>query len=190
MPNFQIIAERLDIGPALVELIALPDYYWTQINADRCVFIRLLGYDDKPVLEDELPETWRLIARVRAILAEQHGDTGALSHCRVGLMPPGEGLAPHFDGIDGIRHRRYQLALQSAPGVALTVGGETRCPSPGDVWRIAANRTHSVYNRSAVDRITLLFDTVSAEVGYPKGGNLTPGADRPACRPVRCRPDR
>ena len=110
-----------------------------------------------------MPETWRLIARVRTILAAEHGDTGSLSHCRVGLMPPGEGLPPHFDGIDGIRHRRYQLALQSAPGVALTVGGETRCPRAGDVWRIEASRTHSVCNHSPADRITLLFDTVAAD---------------------------
>ena len=165
MPNFQIIAEGLDVGPALAELIALPDYYWLQINADRCLYVRLLDHDDRPVLEDELPETWRLVTRVRAILAEEHGDTGDLSHCRVGLMPPGEGLPPHFDGIDGIRHRRYQLALQSAPGVELTVGGETKCPRPGEAWRIAASRTHSVYNHSPIDRITLLFDTISAEEG-------------------------
>lgn len=165
MPNFQIIAEGLDVAPAPAELIALPDYYWLQINADRCLYVRLLDHDDRPVLAEELPETWRLVTRVRTILAEEHGDKGALSHCRVGLMPPGEGLAPHFDGIDGIRRRRYQLALQSAPGVDLTVGGEMKCPRPGEVWRIAASRTHSVYNHSPIDRITLLFDTIAAEDG-------------------------
>lgn len=165
MPNFQIIAEGLDVAPALAELLALPDYYWLRINADRSLYVRLLDHDDKPVLEEELPETWRLIARVRVILAEDHDDAGALCHCRVGLMPPGEGLPPHFDGIDGIRQRRYQIALQSAPGVELTVGGETKCPRPGEVWRIAASRTHSVYNHSPIDRITLLFDTISAEQG-------------------------
>ena len=74
-------------------------------------------------------------------------------------MPPGAGLPPHHDGIDGVSERRYQLALQSAPGVALTVGGEARCPRPGEVWRIDAERTHSVANGSASDRITILFDT-------------------------------
>jgi hypothetical protein len=161
VPNFTLIAEGLDVGPALAELAALPDYYWLQINADRCLYVRLLGNGNERVLEEELLESWRLIDRVRAILATAHGDTGALTHCRVGLMPPGEGLAPHFDGIDGILHRRYQLALRSAPGVALTVGGETKCPRPGEVWRIEAGRTHSVYNRSQADRITILFDTVT-----------------------------
>jgi hypothetical protein len=160
MPNFTIIAEGLDVAPALAELAALADYYWLQINQDKSVYVRLLGPAGERVMEAELPETWRLIDRVRDILAADHGDAGRLSHCRVGLMPPGEGLPPHFDGVDGIAHRRYQIALQSMPGVELTVGGETKCPRPGEAWWIAASRTHSVYNNSPMDRITILFDTI------------------------------
>ncbi|HTU12745.1 MAG TPA: aspartyl/asparaginyl beta-hydroxylase domain-containing protein [Allosphingosinicella sp.] len=163
-PNFLIVAEGLDVAPALAELAALPDYYWLQINDDRCTFVSLLDHAAQPAMREELPETWRLIDGLMAILAAAHGDAGRLDYCRVGRMPPGEGLAPHFDGVDGILQRRYQLALQAAPGVALTVGGETREPRPGDAWRIAAHRTHSVYNRGPIDRITLLFDTISGEV--------------------------
>lgn len=163
VPNFTIIAEGLDVAPALAELAALPAYYWLQINRDRSVYVPLLGHDDARVMEAELPETWRLIDRVRAILAAGHGDVGALTHCRVGRMPPGEGLPPHFDGVDGVTRRRYQLALQSASGVELIVGGEMKCPHPGEVWRIAASRTHSVWNHSPVDRITILFDTVTGD---------------------------
>jgi hypothetical protein len=161
MPNFTIIAEGLDVAPALAELAALADYYWLQINQDKSAYVRLLGPAGERVMEAELPETWRLIDRVRDILAADHEDAGRLNHCRVGLMPPGEGLPPHFDGVDGVTHRRYQIALQSVSGVELTVGGEMKCPRPGDAWRIAANRTHSVYNRSQADRITILFDTIA-----------------------------
>ena len=160
MPNFTIIAKGLDVAPVLAELAALPDYYWLQINRDKSLYVRLLGAAGERLMEGELPETWGLIGRVRDILAAEHGDTGGLDHCRVGLMPPGEGLPPHFDGVDGITHRRYQIALQSVPGVELTVGGEMKCPRPGEAWRIAASRTHSVCNRSEVDRITILFDTI------------------------------
>lgn len=160
MPNFTIIAEGLEVGPALAELAALPEYYWLQINADRSAYLRLLDHEDAPLMEEALPETWTLIRQVRAILAEDHDDRGALTHCRVGRMPPGEGLPPHFDGVDGITRRRYQLALQSTAGVELIVGGEIKCPRPGEVWRIEASRTHSVWNHSPIDRITLLFDTV------------------------------
>jgi hypothetical protein len=51
--------------------------------------------------------------------------------------------------------------------VELTVGSERKCPRPGEAWRIEASRTHSVYNHSPVDRITILFDTVAAELPAP-----------------------
>jgi aspartyl/asparaginyl beta-hydroxylase (cupin superfamily) len=76
-------------------------------------------------------------------------------------MRPGERLPPHRDGIDGICRRRYQIALRSDEGVALTVGGETRRPLPGEAWQIDAARLHSVANESRSDRITILFDTVA-----------------------------
>lgn len=158
MENFVKIAEGLEVGAALAELAGQPDYLWLRLNADDSRYIALLGDGGERRLEAELPETWRLIDAVRSILAAKHGDSGALSHARVGLMPPGESLPPHHDGIDGVAERRYQLALQSAPGVTLTVGGEPKWPRPGEAWRIAAERTHSVANGSDVDRITILFD--------------------------------
>jgi hypothetical protein len=160
MPNFTLIAEGLEVGPALAELAARDDY-WMALNNDGTRIILLLGADDRPLLEADLPECWRLIGAARAILAGEHEDHGRLSHARIGRMPPGTGLPPHFDGVDGIRERRYQLALASPPGVTLTVGGEAKRPRPGEVWRIDASRTHSVANDGETDRITILFDTIS-----------------------------
>lgn len=159
MPNFTKIAEGLEIGPALAEIAATPDHWWLDNRGDGCANLYLLDHRNAPILRDELPETWRLIERARRLLAADHHDRGALSFCRVGRMPPGAGMAPHRDGIDGVIERRYQLALQSVPGVEFTVGGEMRCPCPGDLWQIAVHHSHSVWNRSPVDRITLLFDT-------------------------------
>jgi len=159
MENFVKIAEGLEVSAALAELGGQPEHVWLRLNPDASRYIPLLDHGRARRLEAELPETWRLIDAVRAVMAAEHDDHGALSHARVGLMPPGEGLPPHHDGIDGVTERRYQLALQSAPGVVLTVGGETRCPRPGEAWRIAAERTHMVANGSDIDRITILFDT-------------------------------
>ena len=131
VPNFTLIADGLEVAPALAELAALPDYYWLEINEAPSVYVRLLDNHGTPVLTAELPQTWRLIDQVRAILAGRHDDTGSFADCRVGLMPPGEGLAPHHDGIDGIKARRYQLALQSAPGVELMVRRRAETPAPG-----------------------------------------------------------
>jgi aspartyl/asparaginyl beta-hydroxylase (cupin superfamily) len=160
MANFTRIAGGLDVAPALAELARQPEY-WLQLNTDDSRSIPLLGVADCRLLESELPECWRLIDTVRAILAAAHGDRGRLIHARVGLMPPGCGLPPHFDGVDGVVDRRYQLALASAPGAELIVGGEMKCPRPGEAWWIDASRTHSVANNSEADRITILFDTRS-----------------------------
>jgi Aspartyl/Asparaginyl beta-hydroxylase len=160
MANFTRIAEGLDVAPALAELARQPEY-WLQLNTDDSRSIPLLGAADCRLLEAELAECWRLIDRVRAVLAAGHGDQGSLIHARVGLMPPGCGLPPHFDGVDGLIDRRYQLALASEPGVELIVGGEMKWPRPGEAWRIDASRIHSVANRSQADRITILFDTRS-----------------------------
>jgi hypothetical protein len=159
--NFVKIAEGLDVAPALAELARQPDHHWISINPDKLRYIQLLAGTCERQLEAELPEIWRLIDQLLRILAAEHGDHGALSHCRVGLMPPGCGLAPHFDGIDGVEARRYQLALASEPGVTLTVGGEAKWPRPGEAWQIDASRIHSVVNNSRADRITILFDTCS-----------------------------
>jgi hypothetical protein len=157
--NFVRIAENLDVAPALAELARQPDHHWIQLCADDLRYIPLLAGAAERQLEAELPEIWRLIDRLLFILAAEHGDRGRLSHCRIGRMPPGCGLPPHFDGIDGIVARRYQVALASEAGVTLIVGGESKWPRPGEAWWIDASRTHSVVNDSRADRITILFDT-------------------------------
>lgn len=159
MEKFVKIAGGLDVAPALAELARQPDHVWLRLHPDASRYIPLLAGAGERQFEAELPEIWRLIDAVLAILAAEHDDEGTLCHARVGLMPPGEGLPPHFDGVDGLSRRRYQLALRSAPGVALIVGGETKCPRPGEAWQIDAGRTHSVVNGSGTDRITILFDT-------------------------------
>lgn len=155
---FLKIADGLDVAPALSELRIQP-HYWLRANFDESRIIPLLGAGDSRLLGTELPEVWRLIDAVLSILAAEHGHAGRLRHARVGLMPPGGGLPPHFDGIDGVVDRRYQLALRSEAGVALTVEEETICPRPGEAWQIDASRVHSIFNGSAADRITILFDT-------------------------------
>jgi hypothetical protein len=74
-------------------------------------------------------------------------------------MPPGEGLPLHRDGLDGLRERRFQIALQAEAGADLTIEGESRCFMPGEAWQIDVSREHTVRNRSATDRIVILFDT-------------------------------
>lgn len=154
-----MIAAGLDVAPALAELARLAEHCWIRLNPDEADYVMLLAGEDREQLRDDLPGTWRLIDQLLAILAADHGDRGRIVHARVGRMPPGWRLAPHFDGVDGRVRRRYQLALRSEPGVLLTVDGEAKFPRPGDAWQIDASRMHSIHNGSGADRIAILFDT-------------------------------
>jgi aspartyl/asparaginyl beta-hydroxylase (cupin superfamily) len=158
MERFVKIAEGLDVAPVLAELARHPEQ-WVRLNADESAYIPLLGADDARQLEAELTEVWSLIDAVRQVAAADRGDYGALAHCRVGRIPRGGGLPPHFDGIDGVGHRRYQLALQSEPGAEISIGGETKCLKAGEAWQIDVSQVHSVHNHSDADRIIILFDT-------------------------------
>ena len=164
MDRFVKIVDGLDVAPVLAELAQSPEY-WLRLTADESEYIPLLGSNNSRLLEAELPEVWRLIDRVRGIAAVELGDHGALVHCRVGRIPHGGGLPPHFDGIDGVNERRYQLALQSKAGAELTIAGESKCLRPGEAWQIDVSQLHSVHNASGADRIVILFDSkaVAAE---------------------------
>lgn len=159
MERFVQISAGLDVGPALAELALRPEY-WMQRNHNGQGFIQLTGGDDERLLEAELPEVWRLIDIVYDAAGANHGDRGRLAYGRVGCIPPGEGLALHFDGVDGVRERRYQLALQSDAGAEIIIDGEAKCLRPGEAWQIDVSRWHSVHNGSAIDRIVILFDTM------------------------------
>ena len=159
MTNFVKIAEGLDVAPTLAGIAARPED-GIRLGADDQQTISLLDRAGNRVYQEEHPEAWKLIDRVLAIIAADFGDRGRLSHCRIGIMPPGCGLPAHVDGVDGISERRYQLSLASEPGAVLTVGGESKCFLPGEAWRIDVSRMHSVHNGSAADRITILFDLV------------------------------
>jgi aspartyl/asparaginyl beta-hydroxylase (cupin superfamily) len=158
MESFTKIVQGLDVAPTLAGIAARPEDR-IRLGADDQQTIPLLSATGERIYEAEHPEAWKLIDHVLAILDADHDDSGRLCHCRIGVMPPGCGLPPHVDGVDGINERRYQLSLASEPGAMLTVGGEGKCFRPGEVWRIDVSRIHSVRNDSAADRITILFDT-------------------------------
>lgn len=157
MDNFVAIACGLDVAPALDEL-AGQDWRWYSPNDNALKAIHLLSADRRREATGDLPELWKLIDTALAAVTAS-GDEGALAYCRVGLMPPGAGIPLHCDGIDGVAIRRYQLALASQDGVAITIAGETRCFAPGELWQIDVSKMHSVSNGSTADRITLVFDT-------------------------------
>lgn len=157
MERFVKIVEGLDVEPALAQLAQWPQC-WLCLNANDQTFIPLLTAGNARLLEAELPEVWRLIDTVREAAGVADAE---IVHCRVGCIPPGEGLPLHFDGVDGERERRYQIALRSEAGADFTIEGESKCFRPGEAWQVDVSRLHTVQNRGASDRIVILFDTRS-----------------------------
>lgn len=160
MPNFTHIADGLDVAPALAELASLPEFYWVANHgpdADRLV--ALLGADGRERLRDRLPAVWTLVEQVHDVAARDFGDAGRLVYARVGQLPPGHRIAPHADGHDGVRHRRYQIVLASGPEAELVLDGESRNLKPGEAWQIDSSKIHSASNRDTVPRIIILFDS-------------------------------
>ena len=143
---------------ALAEIARVSDQ-WVDVNPDPPRLLILLGDGRERRLREELPETWGLIDRLVATVAAAEPEQDVrLSSARLALMQPGGFMPAHHDGIDGVRWRRYQVALQSEPGVQFVCGDEPRRFLPGEAWQFDANRVHEVRNDSAADRITILVD--------------------------------
>lgn len=155
------LAEGLSVEPALAEIARVSDN-WVEVNPDPQRFIIILSGDGRERwLEAELPETWRLIDRLLAIVsADSPARAVRLGSARLGLTPPGGSMPAHHDGtaIDGVHWRRCQIALRSDPGVLFLCGGEARRFMPGEAWQFDACRVHEVRNDSEADRITALVD--------------------------------
>ena len=159
MPNFTLIADGLEVAPALAELAALPAIYWSPIHGDADLLVALLGPDGKRRQEGRLPSVWALIEQVHAVAGRDFGDKGAIDYARVGKLPPGKQVAPHADGHDGVRHRRYQIILASGPGATLVLDGESRNLRAGEAWQVDTSKIHWAANPDPVPRINILFDS-------------------------------
>jgi len=157
MESLVRIAEGLDVAPVLAELRNCADHWFMLDQQMR--LIPLIGVDRTRLMEDQLPSVWKLIEIVHGIAAPKHGDRGSIAHARMGLLHPGEGVKPHFDGMNGMCERRYHIAIQSEPGAELTVAGEKIRFKPGEAWWVDVSQVHSVLNKSSADRILALFDT-------------------------------
>ena len=182
MEPFVKIAEGLSVAPALAEIARLSDN-WVEVNPEPQRFIMILSGDGQARwLEAELPQTWRLVDRLVAIVAGAEPERDVrLGSARLALTPAGGFMPAHHDGthIDGDRWRRCQIALRSDPGVAFICGGEARRFLPGEAWQFDACQVHEVRNDSGADRITVLVDILTSpaqESGSAGRGVICEGA--------------
>jgi len=159
MENFIKIAERLDVRPALAALARLDPVYWINLMSPTAPMVPLLGPDGRRRHTEALAEVWTLIEEVHAHARRDRGDGGAICYARVGRLAPGDRVAPHADGHDGLVRRRYQIVLASGPTAAVVLGGEARSLGPGEAWQMDTSKVHWAENHDAVERVTIMFDT-------------------------------
>lgn len=82
-----------------------------------------------------------------------------LGRVMITRLAPGARITPHVDsGAPATYFTRYQLALQSLPGVVFRIEDETVNFKTGECWLIDNTREHEVINNSADDRIALIMD--------------------------------
>jgi len=74
-------------------------------------------------------------------------------------LAPGKRIYPHDDGVAHTSYyKRYQIALQSLPGVMFRAGDETVAMRTGEIWWFDNSIEHEVVNNSPDDRLAMIVD--------------------------------
>jgi aspartyl/asparaginyl beta-hydroxylase len=105
--------------------------------------------------------SWSALPQIRPLVFDLMRRVEAVRLGRVIItkLPAGKTITPHVDGGAPAEYfTRYQIALQSLPGVLFRIGDECVQFQRGECWRIDNRTTHSVENNSADDRIVVIVD--------------------------------
>ncbi len=104
---------------------------------------------------------WLELPQVRPIIFDlmRRVEGIQLGRLLITRLAPGRKIPPHVDeGAPVEFYSRYQIAIQSLPGVVFKIGDESMNFRSGEVWKIDNSVEHSVTNNSADDRIVLIAD--------------------------------
>lgn len=175
-----MVAQGVDTGPVLAALARNADL-WDQdpirtahpnsahVDAsDILVFYGATKGSWAEIVNDvnaEPQTAWGRIPQLRplvlGLMAKVEGTR--LGRVVISRLPPGKSITPHEDAGAPVHvYSRYQLMLQSLPGVQFRCGTETLNARTGDCFWFENKQVHSVVNNSADDRIALLMDIQSA----------------------------
>lgn len=174
MQNFLKIADGVNVQPVMVELFRNSDL-WDENTlrtkhpgtAHSQVSDILVWFNDlkaKDIVNDKevIPfRAWSVLPSLRPIIfgLMNHVQAHRLGRVIITKLPPGKEITPHVDGgAPATYFQRYQLALQSQPGCLFTIDGEIKEFKTGEIWQIDNQKTHSVQNHSADDRIACIID--------------------------------
>lgn len=182
MRNFQKLTENLPVMPLLHQIQLHPEL-WNQ-NTLRTthpqsphqqvddILLRFQTVDPKveedlinngvwDVHETQWYPAWDVLTEAHDIIFNLARVVKAerIGRILISRMAPGKEIAPHIDGGScAAYYTRYQLPLQSLPGVIFRCGDEQVQMRGGEVWHFDNGVEHEVLNHSADDRISLIVD--------------------------------
>lgn len=176
MRNFLKIAEGVNVQPLMIALATHPEL-WDQNQlrtthpgtahsavSDILVWFNEIPEDPSVVIDDRqtIPyPAWAALPQLRHIIFDllRLVEGVQLGRVIITRLPPGKFIKPHVDGgAPAHFYTRFQLAVQSAPGVLFHCGEETLTQKTGDLHLFDNTQKHSVVNNSGLDRIALIID--------------------------------
>lgn len=176
MRNFLKIADGVDVLPVL-HALALNDDLWNSTTLrtlypesphheadDILLWFNDLTQDPAAIADDKAVvafPAWDRLPQVRPIIFDlmRRVEGVQLGRVMITRLKPGGQIYPHEDaGAPAEFYSRYQLSLQCAPGCLFHCGDETAYFAPGSVWWFDNQKTHSVQQNGADERLTLIID--------------------------------
>lgn len=121
---------------------------------------------------------WDLLSRVAVPLMtdiiKQHYDPGGtIIRAMAAKLLPGEVISPHRDAHPSFHHgHRIHIPIITNPRVRFMIDGRPYKMKVGEAYEINNQKTHSVMNKGAEERINFIFDYVPPQlVGSASASN-------------------
>lgn len=113
---------------------------------------------------------WDLLAHAALplmtdIIRRHYKPGGTIIRAMAAKLLPGEVISPHRDSHPSFHHgHRIHIPIQTNPRVRFMIEGKPYQMQVGQAYEINNQKTHSVMNKGAEERINFIFDYVPPEL--------------------------
>ena len=173
--------ERYEVHKETQTINLVYDYDFRHVNPTKHPALEVFGGAIKPLLikiseyYDNTPEGLALV--------NEFGQGYCIRVNLVKLSPNGE-IAAHTDKNFSLAHsHRIHVPIVTNPDVHFTIGDEVIFMDEGEIVEINNRREHSVINKSADERVHLIFDWIIAGESCCCSHKVHPGIE---CNPEVC----
>jgi len=169
---------EVDAQPLIDAVLALGDATWletvnrqNEYEVHRQTRSVVLVFCDGPMdkLEVSKQAGWDLLADaaipvMHELIDRCYEPGGTIIRAMAANLVAGGRINPHFDSHSSFRlSHRIHVPITTNPRVRFTIDGRPFQLKVGQAYEINNQKTHSVINSGAEDRITFIFDYLPAE---------------------------